>query len=283
MKNNQSIMKIFTILIMVMMSFSGCIDYPIYDYAYDDYGKIISLITDWKERGKDIDIPENYSVKIGDYTDILSGANNSIDYLFPAGKYIIHIWNETDNITVSDMIATAGYAAGELGWFFTGRQEVRIEIDRKHSIIVFMQQQVRQLTFELEITDNVKYRLTGVSATLTGMAGTLNMDNGTHNDPVNISLIFTENLNDSKWMSMVRLLGVTGTGQTLTMTVNLADGDHSSFTFIADLSSQFDSFNEDKKIPLTFRARFDGTQTDTEQITTITDWESEETYTGDAD
>jgi len=275
--------KIFTILNVVAMLLFGCIDYPIYDFLYYDYGKIVSLITDWTERGNDIDIPQNYTVRIGDYSEILSGTNNSIDNLFPAGKYIINIWNATDHITVSDMIATAGYAAGELGWFFTGRKGMMIEIDRDHSVIVFMQQQVRQLTFELEVTDDIKYRLTDVSATLSGVAGTLNIDDGTHGAPTIIALIFAEDLNDGKWKATVRLLGITGNEQTLTLIMNFAEGNPLSCTFTSDLSNQLAAFNEDKKNPLTLSARFDGTQTGTEQITIITDWISEESSTGNAD
>ena len=275
--------KIFIILNMVTMSFFGCIDYAIYDYPYDDYGKIVSLMTDWTERGKDIDIPENYTVKIGDYLSTLAGTRNTINKLFLAGKYIIHIWNTTDNVIVSDMMATADYAAGELGWFFTGRQEVMIEIDGEHTFTVFMQQQVRQLTFELEIADNVQYRHTGVSATLSGVASTLNMDDGTHGAPITIALTFAEDLKDSKWKATVRLLGVTGNIQTLTLTMNLADGHPSSYTITSDLSSQLAAFNEDKKTPLTLSTRIVGTQTDGEIITTITDWILEETSSGNAD
>jgi hypothetical protein len=276
-------LKIFTILNVITMSFFGCISYPIYDYAYYDYGKIVSLITDWTERGNDIDIPENYTVKIGNYVNILSGTHNSIDNLFPAGKHIINIWNTTGNITVSDKLAIADYTADETGWFFTGRQEVMIEIDGEHTIVVFMQQQVRQLTFELEVKDNVQYRFTSVSATLSGVAGTLNIDDGTHGDPSSIALTFAEDLRDNKWKTTVRLMGVTGNKQILTLTMNLADGHPSSYTTTSDLSSQLASFNDDKKTPLTLIARFDGTQTGEELIATITDWIFGETSTGDAD
>jgi len=276
-------LKIFTILNLVTTSFSGCISYPIYDYNYYDYGKIVSLITDWTERGKNIDIPENYTVKIGEFVTILSGTNNPINNLFQAGKYVINIWNTTGNITISDMIATAGYANGELGWFFTGRKEVMIEIDREHSIIVFMQQQVRQLTFELEIADNVQYRFTSVSATLTGVAGTLNIDDGMHGAPTIVPLTFAENLNNRKWSATVRLLGITGNSQILTLTMNHADSNPSSETVTSDLSSQLASFNEDKKTPLTLSARIEGTQTGTELIANISDWISGGTSTGDAD
>ena len=280
---NIKTLKIFTILNMVTMLVSGCINYPIYDFAYFDYGIIASLITDWKERGKNIDIPERYTVKIGDYINTLAGTNNPIDYLFPPGKYIINIWNVTHHISISEMLATADYTAGELGWFFTGRKEVMIELEREHSFIVYMQQQVRQLTFELEIADNVRYLYSDISATLSGVAGTLNMDDGMHGAPTTIALSFTENPDGSKWKATVRLLGIAGKSQILILTMNFDDVDPSFDTITSDLSNQLTSFNEDKKTPLTLSTRIEGTQTDGVMIATITDWISEETSTGTAD
>jgi len=277
--NENSILST-AVLNVVSMLLVGCIDYPIYDFAYHDYGKIISLITDWEERGNDIGIPESYTVKIGDYVTILSGTKNPIDKFFPSGKYIINIWNAADHIAISNMVATVDYSAGDLGWFFTGRKETNIEIDGKHSIIVFMQQQVRQLTFELEVSDNVKDRLTGVSATLSGVAGTMNIDDGTHGAPTIKKLTFYEDIKNSKWKTTVRLLGVTGNTQMLTLTMDFTDNPS---TFPADLSNQLALFNEDKKTPLTLSARFDGMQTGGELITSITDWIPEETSTGSAD
>ena len=276
-------LHIFILLNMVTALFFGCIDYPIFDFAYDDYGKIVSLITDWTERGDNIDIPESYTVKIGDYLNILSGTDNSIDHLFPSGKYIINVWNETDNITISDMIATADYTSGESGWLFSGRREVMIEKDREHSFIVFMQQQIRHLTLELEIADNVIYRYTEISATLSGVAGTLNIDNGIHDAPIMIALTFAENPEDNSWKTSVRLLGVTGNRQTLTLTMYLADGHPDFHTFTSDLSDPLALFNEDKKTPLTLIARLDGTQSGGELIAEITDWIIEETSSGTAD
>ena len=273
--------KIFINLATVL--FSGCIFYPIYDYSYYDFGKIASLITDWKERGDGIDIPERYTVKIGDYINILSGTHNPIENPFPAGKYIINIWNVAHHIAISDRIATADYTAGELGWLFTGRQELKIEIDRKHSIIVYMRQQVRQLTLELDIAENIKDRLTAVDAALSGVAGTLNIDDGTHDAPTSIALTFAEDLRDGKWKATVRLLGVTGKTQTLALSMNLAEGNLSPYTITSDLSSLLASFNEDKKTPLTLSTQIVGTETGGELIATITGWISEETTTGTAD
>ena len=275
--------NIFTMLNAAATMFSGCINYPIYEHDYCDCGKIVSLITDWKERGDDIDIPQRYTVKIGDYTDVFSGIENSVDHIFASGKYIINIWNEPDHITVSNRKAAANYTIGGVGWLFSGRREVMIEKDGEHSFIVFMQQQIRQLTLELEIADNVIHRYTSVSATLSGVAETLNMDDGTHDAPIIIVLTFAENPEDNRWKASVRLLGVAGNRQILTLTMNPV-GDHSSLhTFTSDLSSQLASFNDDKKTPLTLIARIDGTQSDGELIASITDWIIGETSSGTAD
>ena len=271
------------LMIVVTMLLFGCVNYPIYEHDHCDCGKIISLITDWTERGDDIGIPPNYTVKIGDYINILSGTNNSIDHLFLSGKYIINVWNMTDHISISDMIATADYTSGELGWFFTGRREVMIEKDREHTFTVFMQQQTRQLKLEFEIADNVIYRYASISATLSGVAGTLNMDNGTHDAPTMIELTFSEHPEDNKWRASVRLLGVTGNSQMLTLTMYLADDYPAFHTFTSDLSTPLASFNEDKKTPLTLIARLDGTQSGGELISSITDWIIEETSSGTAD
>ena len=276
-------LNIFTLLNIVTMLFFGCIDYPIYERDYCNCGKIISLSTDWKERGDDIDIPPSYTVKVGDYMNVFSGISNSIEHIFPAGKYIINIWNETDHITISNMIATANYTIGELGWLFSGRREVMIEKDREHSFIIVMQQQIRQLTFELEVADNVIYRYSSISATLSGVAGTLNIDDGTHDTPTIIALTFAENPEDNRWKASVRLLGITGNSQTLTLIMNIADGHPSVHTFTSDLSSHLASFNNDKKTPLTLSARLDGRQSGGELIAGITDWIIEETSTGTAD
>ena len=276
-------LKIFTLINAATILLSGCIDYPIYDLPYDDYGKIASLMTDWNERGEDIDIPVHYTAKIGNYVENLAGIDNSIDYLFPVGHYIINIWNSTNHIAISNMVATTDYTAGDAGWLFAGRREALIEKDKEHSFTVFMQQQVRQLRFELEITDNAVYRYTGVSATLSGVAGTLNMDNGTHDVPVVITLTFAENSEDNRWKASTRLLGMTGNIQTLTLTVHLADALPASYTFTSDVSRQLASFNEDKKTPLTLVARLDGTHNNGELTANISDWISEETFEGTAD
>jgi len=169
-----------------------------------------------------------------------------------------------------------------LGWFFTGRQEIAIEKNGDYSIIVHMQQQVRQLTLELDVTGDAKDRLTGIDATLSGVASALNIDNGTHDAPVVTALTFTEDPTDGKWKVTVRLLGITGNSQTLTTVLNFVDKNPSSCTHSSDLSSLLAAFNADKKTPLTLSAQLVETPTGAGITTIITDWISGEISEGTA-
>ena len=266
------LLKITTILSVAALTLFGCTDYPIYDIMRPDYRKVVSLNTDWTNRGNGIDIPASYTVKVGDYSTTLTGISNPAENFFIEGEHIINIWNTADNITVSGMTATADYLAGDLGWFFTGTQEIAIEKDRDYSIIVHMQQQVRQLTFELDVTSDVKDRLTGIYATLSGVAGTLNIDDGTHETPSDIALTFVEDPSDGKWKVTVRLLGITDNSQILTLTLNFANDNPSSYMLHSDMSTLFATFNEDKKTPLTLSAWLVETRFDAGFLITITDW-----------
>jgi len=275
-------LKVVIILIMAAPSFSGCTEYPIYDITYPKYGKIISLTTNWMNRGSNIEIPASYTLKVGDYSTILSGTANPVENLFSAGKHIINIWNTAGNIFVSDRIATADYAAGNLEWFFTGRQEIVIEKNRDYSIIVAMQQQVRQLTLELDVTGDAKNRLTDIDAILTGVAGTLDIDDGTHGTPSNVALMFAEDPLEGKWKVTVRLLGITGPTRILMLKLNFAGSNPSAYTLSSDLSSLLAAFNTDKTNPLTLSARLIETPSGAGITTIITDWISEGTSSGTA-
>ena len=279
------LLKIIAILCVAVLAFFSCTDYPIYDpVQLPEYRRLVLLITDWTNRGNGIDIPASYTVKIGNDTTTLSGTANSVENLFPAaGQYTIHIWNTADHIAVSDSIAAADYQTGGLGWFFTGKQEVTVQNDSNYSIIVQMQQQVRQLTFELEVADLTKERLKSLSASLSGVAGTLNIDNGTHGAPSDVALTFAEDSLDGKWKATVRLLGMTDTSQILTLTLNFTGDDPSSYSLSSDMSNLLAEFNADKKTPLTLSSRLVETPTGASFITDLTGWIPGEASTGTAE
>lgn len=218
--------------------------------------KQVTLTTDWTNRGTGIDIPQNYTVRIGTYTATLSGQTNKIDNTFTAGTYRAYVYNQADKVTINETTATVAGATAptgesgtfvnaQPGWFFSCALDAKIENDKALNLTANMQQQVRQLVLTLEPEGDVE-SITGV---LSGVAGSLNIDNNTHSAPSNVALTFAKGT-DGKWEAKAQLLGVTGTEQKLTGVVKYTGGTPSDYSLESNMTQDLSNFNADKKNPL---------------------------------
>lgn len=275
------------------ISLAGCdVKDPIYNTPHPGHGKI-TLTTDWTNRTAGIDIPASYTVVTGDYATVVSGASNTLDRLFEPGTYRAHIYNTPEHITVSGTVVTVSGASGNVdgvgqfvqempGWLFTGAVDATIEADTDYALAAVMQQQVRQLTLFIEPTGGTTDRIESIEGYLSGVASTLDMDNGTHAAPLNAALVFTkvtDGTNAGKWAATVRLLGVTGNRQTLHVTiffegnapkpVSLTDGDGNEG---CNLTAVLAAFNANKATPLTLGGKVVETPTGAGFTATIIDW-----------
>jgi hypothetical protein len=106
------------------------------------------------------------------------------------------------------------------------------------------------------------------------VAGAINIGNGNpEGNPVTVPLSF-ESLNaQDSFAAIVRLLGITGTGQTLSLTLHFADDNPRSFTLTSDLSDALAAFNAEKKTPLTLTSGIMVTITPLGVTAEIADWE----------
>lgn len=145
-----------------------------------------------------------------------------------------------------------------------------------------MHQQVRQLTLELDITGDARDRITGIDATLSGVAGAIDITNGNPaGNPVTVTPVFTQA--NGKYSATIRLLGITGNTQTLSLTLHFADNNPANYTLNSDLSTQLATFNADKKMPLTLQSILTVVPTPTGLTSTIADWIRGDTNTGTAE
>ena len=271
---------ILSIIIITQITVqTSCVKEPLYDTDHPEHGKI-TLTTTWDDRGEGIAIPAGHTAHIGAHTAALTDERNTLDHLFPEGQHSIHIYNVADNITLSSpqsqsshpTTASADYAAGELGWFFTGTHSIAVEKDKHHEITVPMRQQVRQLTLELEITGNARERITGVGATLSGVAGAISIDNGNPTgNAVTVALDFVRR-DAACHVSTIRLLGISGNAQNLSLALQSAGGNPAAYTVVSDLSAQLAAFNADKKTPLTLSSTLDVTATESGFAATVDSW-----------
>ena len=241
---------------------------------HPQYGKIISLTTDWTDRGEGVDIPADYTVSAGGYSTTLSGSVNSIDNLFEPGRYSVYVYNRVAGITVSDNRATADYTAGISDWFFTGKEDVMLDRDKDYTVVVSMQQQVRQLTLELELSGDAGSRLTGIDAALSGIAGAWNIETNKPSAGSAVTVPFAFTKVAGRYCATIRLLGMIDSAQELSLTLQFTDGNPASYTVTSDLSGLLTAFNSDKKRPLVLSAIMVVTPTQGGFTSTISDWVS---------
>lgn len=255
---------------------------PIYNTPHPEMGKI-TLTTDWTQRGAGIDIPASYTVSMGDYSGTVSGATHTIDRLFDPGTYRAHIYNTPQNITVSGTTAsvsggtvpaaqTSTFVNDAPGWLFTCALDVKIEKDKGQAFTAKMQQQVRQLTLVIEPKGGTMEKVASVTGVLSGVAGTLNIENGEHGTPSNVALTFTKDASDGNWKATVRLLGVTGAQQKLTGTIKFTGGSLVDLPLASDLTADLSAFNTDKRNPFALGGKVVETPTGAGFTATINGW-----------
>jgi hypothetical protein len=273
-------------LVTFITVLASCVKETLYYTDHPGHGKI-TLATTWDDRGAGIDIPGSYTVRVGGYSAVLQGTSNELGNLFPPGQYPVHIYNVTDNITVNGVTAAANYAAGTLGWFFTGSHSIAVKKDKDHGITVPMRQQVRQLTLVIEPKGETAGKIESITASLSGVAGTLGLDNGVHGTASNAALNFTKitsGADAGKWFVTVRLLGVTGNRQKLSGRITFTGGSPGNMELESDLTNALANFNADKKTPLALGGEIVNTPSSVATGTmTVNAWQEQGSINGETE
>lgn len=260
--------KIFLFLLLVLTVVS-CTRVDLEDPLK---GKI-TLTTDWSKRTTGIEQPENYTIKLGDQTLTYTQPSNLLPEL-KTGIYPIWIYNTPEKISVSVTTATVNTTDNLVdplpGWLFTAVSEAVYADFKEEAITAVMQQQVRQLTIELTITEGNPEHITSTTATLTGIANNLNFKTNTHSGTnLSVSPVFTRNGN--KLTAVVRLLGTVAEPQILTLDITFTDG--RTQQVVSNISSYLPEFNINKHIPLAISANLN-TPIEVGFTATITGWKS---------
>lgn len=231
---------------------ASCVKDTLYNTPHPNHGKI-TVTADWSARSEGIDIPATWDLSMGDYTGTETAATHAPDHLFAPGSYNLVAWNPAEGITVSGATATVAPASGSQttgtfidnapGWFFTHTEQVSIEKDTDYSFTAAMQQRVRELQLELEVTQGRPELIRSVTATLSGIAGAFDMEQGqTTGEPASTRFSFTRD--GSHLTADARLLGTMGAVQTLVLDIVFVDGGRTQHTEV-DLTEAMKDFNGD--------------------------------------
>lgn len=255
------------------MLFTACdVKDPIYDTSHPDKAQI-TVTVDWNGIDPNITKPAEYTAVLNEtkYQNIPTAKESYTFPDFAPGTYTAYLYNEVAQIPVAGNIATADYTKGTLDWLFTGRLQETMEADKNYRFTVPMLQQVRELTLVIEPTGGTADRVASITASLSGVAGTLDIDSNAHGSPASVALTFTKGA-DGKWSATTRLLGVTGNEQKLTGTITFSDSSPDDMSLESDLSTSLAAFNEKKNEPLSLGGTVIETPTGVDFRATITGW-----------
>lgn len=272
--------KIITIAAAGALMLWGCdVKDPIYEADHPDKTKI-TVTADWSSIGQGLTKPTGYKVSYGDEVLTATADKYTFPNLLAPGSYTVYFYNDAAEIPVTGKTAIVKTVAADQlepmpDWLFTGKLTETVEKNKHHEFTVKMAQQVRQLTLVIEPTGTTAERIKTITGTLSGVAGSYDMESGAHGSASSVALEFTRQTtgdHTGKWTATVRLLGVAGSEQKLSGTIKFTDGTPGDMPLDSDLSTALAKFNENKREPFALGGQIAEIPSPAGFTATIKDW-----------
>ncbi len=234
----------------VAMSLTSCVKNDLYDTPHPNEGAVV-VTTDWSGKSTEADIPQTYTLRIGEKEQAVSAATNVINALLAPGSYGLTAYNTPAGISIngntatvdgiSDVTRAASSIEPQPDYLFASYQEINVTADDTLRVTVPMRQLVRSLNLELTATEGDYNRVQSATATLDGVATAVDITTGALADtPAQTTTAFTQD--GGTFTLHFRLLGIVPTAvQTLTVSILFTDGD--TQTVVSDLTEQLAGFN----------------------------------------
>lgn len=243
------------IFALATLQLTGCAKDDRHNTPHPDRGAV-RITTDWSERSSDASVPGSHTLRIGAESQEVTAETNTFKSLLAPGSYRLLAYNTPEGVSITGNTATVdtkddGTLTPQPGYLFSATKELDVEADDTLKVTLPMQQHIRSLTLTLELAEGDKERIAGTTATLTGIAHSLDLTTGEQNagqtgrtvaPEFKLSTVTPTRAEGKPALAaLLRLMGViTGERQTLTLTVSLKDG--SVQTLVTDLTDLLKGF-----------------------------------------
>ena len=260
----------------LLFSLGGCVKDDLYNTPHPDKGVAAVAITLSQGMSQD-----DYTVEIDGTTAEGREGRYTVSDPLPPGEYTALAYNTPRGFTIADGIARVERTDGTVRTLtdfinplpetlYSGKERITIVADDTLRMNLGVAQRVRDLHIELTVTEGDPDRITGITGTLSGVAEAYDLWNETlYGEPVSTRPAFTRN--GDKVSADLRLLGIMGDAQALTLVLTFTDG--RTLTVESDLTEQLAGFGEGdmtQAFTLTGDLR---TPLEAGMGATITDWE----------
>lgn len=234
-------------IVLAMTLCMSCQKSIVLDIDHPTQGKLL-LSTYWV--GAEGIVPDAFTVECAKTQSKVTLSGKTVEYpnLLTPGEYTLNLYNESEDITLTDYTATVvsdeqGIKAQPTTLYY-GTLTKEIERNKEYTETVIMQPITGQIEFEIHLSGDRINDITNIQATLSGVAERWELKNSiTVGKAITIAPIFTKTGN--KLTAMVRLLGVVGAEQKLTITLTYID--QTTQTEEYDYSVSFSKFNDNKR------------------------------------
>ena len=243
------------IFALATLQLTGCAKDDRHNTPHPDRGAV-QITTDWSGRSSDASVPGSHTLRIGEESQEVTAETNTFKSLLAPGSYRLLAYNTPEGVSITGNTATVdtkddGTLTPQPGVLFSAAKELDVTADDTLKVTLPMQQHIRNLTLTLQLAEGDKERIAGTTATLTGIAHSLDLVTGeqtTRQTGQTVAPEFklstvtpTRAEGKPALAAMLRLMGViTGERQTLTLTVSLKDG--SVQTLVTDLTDLLKGF-----------------------------------------
>ena len=230
----------------LLFSLGGCVKDELHDTPHPDKGVVAVAIG--LPQGTS---GEDYTVEIdGTIADGKEGHYTVSDPL-PPGEYTVLAHNMPQGFTVTDGIARVERTDGTArvltdfinplpDYLYSGTERITVVADDTLRMNLDVAQRVRDLRIELTVTEGGPERIDVITGTLSGVAEAYDLRNETlYGEAVSTRPTFTRD--GDKVSANLRLLGVLGDAQTLSILLTFSNGDTQSVE--SDLTEVLAGFN----------------------------------------
>ena len=234
----------------LLFSLGGCVKDELHDTPHPDEGVVAVAI----------DVPQGDEEEEGAYTVEIDGTTAdgkegryTVSDPLPPGEYTVLAHNTPQGFTVTDGIARVERTDGTVraltdfinplpDYLYSGTERITVVADDTLRMNLDVVQRVRDLHIELTVTEGDPERIAAIAGTLSGVAEAYDLRNETlYGEAVSTRPTFTRS--GDKVSAELRLLGVLGDVQTLTLVLTFTDGQ--TQTVESDLTEILADFNGD--------------------------------------
>ena len=230
----------------LLFSLGGCVKDELCDTPHPDKG-VVAVSIDLPQGASE----EDYTVEIDGTTADGKEGHYTVSDPLPPGEYTVLAHNTPQGFTVTDDIArveqtdaTARALTDFINplpdYLYSGTARITVVADDTLRMNLDVTQRVRDLHIELTVTEGDPERIAAITSTLSGVAEAYDLRGETlYGEAVSTRPTFTRSGN--KVSADLRLLGIMGDAQTLSILLTFSNGDTQSIE--SDLTEVLAGFN----------------------------------------